>query len=108
MTSASPAIFHKLYGSQKPRVVYYKRDLIDYAVMIVVSGIVLAITYGVGRPISIVGLVLCSFMLAMFTVKLSQIVEACGQVGMICLLPDCHCPLIERFCLTIPALIVVK
>jgi hypothetical protein len=69
MTSASTAIFHKLYGSQKPRVVYYKRDFIDYCVMIALSAVVVATTYGVGRLISIVGLILCAFMLAMFMIR---------------------------------------
>jgi hypothetical protein len=42
--SADPAYYHKLYGSKalkKPRVIYYKKDFIDYVLMMVVSALVI-------------------------------------------------------------------
>jgi len=69
MRKADPAFYHKLYGEHKPRAVYYKRDFLDYALMIMLSALVVIFSYGFGHVISILGLFLCVFMLAMFIVR---------------------------------------
>jgi hypothetical protein len=69
MTSNDPAVFHKLYGAKKPRVVYYKRDFLDYTVMIALSALVLGLSYGPLHPLAIAGFVLCAFTLAMFVAR---------------------------------------
>ncbi|HYR84708.1 MAG TPA: hypothetical protein VE422_11580 [Terriglobia bacterium] len=66
---ARPAFFHKLYGRQKPRVTYYERDFIDYVLMILLSALVVGVSYGFGSVVSIAGLALCAFALAMFIVR---------------------------------------
>ncbi|HYR84732.1 MAG TPA: hypothetical protein VE422_11700 [Terriglobia bacterium] len=64
-----PAVFHKLYGTRQPRAVYYKRDFLDYVLMIALSGLVVVLTYGFRHVMSIVGVALCAFVLAMFVVR---------------------------------------
>jgi hypothetical protein len=65
----SPAAFHKLYGIKKPKITYYGRDFLDYALMILLTALVVILSYGIGRIISIVGLALCAFELAAFIVR---------------------------------------
>jgi hypothetical protein len=69
MTKHDPAIFHKLYGSKKPRATYYKTDFVDYVLMIALSALVIIVSYGLGSVMSIVGLALCAFMLVMFIIR---------------------------------------
>lgn len=69
MTSNDPAVFHKLYGPKKPRVIYYKRDFLDYTLMIALSALVLGLSYGPLHPAAIAGYVLCAFTLAMFVTR---------------------------------------
>ncbi len=64
-----PAVFHKLYGTRQPRAVYYKRDFLDYVLMIALSGLVVVLTYGFRHVMSIAGVALCAFVLAMFVVR---------------------------------------
>lgn len=64
-----PALFHQLYGMKHPRAIYYKRDLLDYALMLVVCALVVGLTYGVGHPLSIAGYILCAFALILFPVR---------------------------------------
>jgi len=64
-----PVVFHKLYGTRQPRAVYYKRDFLDYLLMIALSGLVVVLTYGFRHVMSIVGVALCAFVLAMFVVR---------------------------------------
>ena len=64
-----PVVFHKLYGTRQPRAVYYKRDFLDYGLMIALSGLVVVLTYGFRHVMSIVGVALCAFVLAMFVVR---------------------------------------
>ena len=64
-----PAVFHKLYGTRQPRAVYYKRDFIDYVLMIALSGLVVVLTYGFGHAMSIAGLALCAFALTVFMIR---------------------------------------
>lgn len=69
MTTHDPAVFHKLYGVHKPRVTYYGKDLIDYTLMILVTGAVIVLSYGFGHVLAWVGMALCAFMLVMFPVR---------------------------------------
>jgi len=64
-----PAVFHKLYGTKQPRAVYYKRDFLDYALMLVLSALVVGGSYGFGHVLSMAGLALCAFALAMFITR---------------------------------------
>jgi hypothetical protein len=69
MSKHDPATFHKLYGVKAPRVVYYKRDFLDYMLMIVLCALAMALSYGFNRPMSILGLALCAFTVAMFVMR---------------------------------------
>jgi hypothetical protein len=64
-----PATFHHLYGAKSPRISYYKKDFLDYVVMIALSAGIAGITYGPLHPMSIAGYALCAFMLAMFITR---------------------------------------
>src|SRR5260370_26711487 len=66
MTKSKPARFHKLYGLRKPKITYFGRDFLDYALMISLSALVIIVSYGLGRVMGILGLALCVFMVAMF------------------------------------------
>ncbi|HEX6095451.1 MAG TPA: hypothetical protein VF432_03925 [Thermoanaerobaculia bacterium] len=69
MTSNDPAVFHKLYGAKKPRVTYYKRDFLDYTVMIALTALALGLSYGPRHPVAIAGYALCAYALAMFATR---------------------------------------
>lgn len=69
MAKNDPAIFHKLYGTKKPRVVYYKKDFVDYILMIMLSASAIIVSYGFSNAVSVVGLSLCAFALSMFVVR---------------------------------------
>jgi hypothetical protein len=58
--------FHKLHGRSKPRVVYYKKDFVDYVVMICITAFVICFSYGAGHIMSLVGLGLCGLMVITF------------------------------------------
>ena len=69
MTSNSSAFFHKLYGVRKPRAIYYAKDFVDYALMIVLSALVVGVSYGFRHGMFIASVVLCAFTLAMFITR---------------------------------------
>ena len=69
MKTNSPAFFHKLYEKSKPRVVYYKKDFIDYTFMVLLSALAINFSYGTGHVMSITGLVLCALMLVTFLLR---------------------------------------
>ena len=69
MKKNDPAVFHKIYGARKPRAVYYKKDFLDYALMIVLSALATILSFGLGHAMTIVGLISCAFMLFMFAVR---------------------------------------
>jgi hypothetical protein len=69
MKAYDPAFFHQLFGIKKPRVVYYKRDFLDYTVMIAVSALVIEVSYGSGHVMAVVGFGLCAFAFVMFIVR---------------------------------------
>ena len=70
--SADPAYYHKLYGSKalkKPRVIYYKKDFIDYVLMMMVSALVIGFSYGFTHVMAIIGYFLCAFVIGTFIVR---------------------------------------
>jgi len=69
MTTNQSAAFHQLYGPKKPRAVYYKKDFLDYALMIALTALVVALSYGFRHPMAIAGFVLCGFTFAMFVTR---------------------------------------
>ena len=69
MVTHDPAVFHKLYGVRKARVAYYTKDFADYAVMLVVSALVMGACYGSGHILSVVGFALCAIALAAFIIR---------------------------------------
>jgi hypothetical protein len=69
MTTNDPAVFHKLYGPQKPRTTYYGKDFLDYVLMMALSALVIGLAYGTRHAVAIVGFVLCAFTMAMFVVR---------------------------------------
>src|SRR6267154_1101738 len=64
-----PAVFHRLYGIKKPKVTYYGRDFIDYALMVMLSAAVVGFSYGFGHPMSLIGLPLCAFAIVAFIIR---------------------------------------
>jgi hypothetical protein len=69
MNTHSQARFHSLYGKGKRRATYYKKDLLDYFLMIAVTAIAIIASYGASSVMSIVGLTLCGVMLVTFAVR---------------------------------------
>jgi hypothetical protein len=69
MKAPDPAVFHKLYGVRKPRIAYFKRDFIDYVLMIGLSGLVITLCYGGKHLMGAAGLVLCVVALVMFGIR---------------------------------------
>lgn len=69
MTINDPAAFHKIYGTKKPRAIYYKKDFIDYTLMIALSALLVGASYGFVSPMAMAGYVLCAFTLAMFVTR---------------------------------------
>ena len=69
MNKNDAGIFHKLYGMKKPRAIYYKSDFLDYLLMILMCALVISLSYGLRHILSVIGLILCSLMLATFIIR---------------------------------------
>jgi hypothetical protein len=70
--STDPSFYHKIYGTKslrKPRIGYYKKDFIDYTLMMVMTAAVIGFAYGVSHFMSIIGYALCAFMVVAFAVR---------------------------------------
>src|SRR5260221_1639187 len=70
--SADPGFYHKMYGTKslrKPRTVYYKKDFIDYTLMMVLTALVIGLAYGFSHILSIIGFALCAFMVVVFAIR---------------------------------------
>jgi hypothetical protein len=63
------AFYHKLYGLKKPRAVYYKKDFLDYSLMVALSAIALRVCFGAAHVLSFAGYILCGFAVATFVVR---------------------------------------
>lgn len=69
MTTSDAAVFHKLYGQKRPRVTYYRKDFVDYVLMISASAGVVAVAYGARHVAALVAYALCLFAVVMFIVR---------------------------------------
>ncbi|MBV9496105.1 MAG: hypothetical protein JOZ54_17795 [Acidobacteria bacterium] len=69
MSSADPAVFHKLYGVRKPRATYYAKDFLDYTVMLALTALVTGALYGFRHPMALLGYGLCAVTLGMFAIR---------------------------------------
>jgi hypothetical protein len=67
--SKAVARFHSIYGERKPRVVYFKRDFVDYALMLLVSAALIGLVYGIEHPLALSGFALCAAMMGTFVVR---------------------------------------
>ncbi len=69
MDTVTAARLHSIYGERTPRVVYFKRDFVDYALMLLVSAALIAIAYGQDHPLALAGFGLCAAMLGTFVIR---------------------------------------
>jgi hypothetical protein len=69
MITHDAARFHKLYGPRKPRLVYYKKDFLDYVVMTSLSAAAIILSYGTHNLMSAAGLALCVVTIFMFVIR---------------------------------------
>jgi hypothetical protein len=70
--NADPAYYHKMFGSRKlskPRVVYYKRDFLDYSAMMVLSALITGLSYGFSHVLSFMGYALSAMMIVTFIIR---------------------------------------
>lgn len=61
--------FHKLYGVKRPRMVYQKKDFLDYVLMLAICFACLVLAYGAESAITLIGAVLCLILLISFPVR---------------------------------------
>ncbi len=69
MANHDAEVFHRLYGLRKPRTCYYRRDFVDYGLMLVVTALVAGLAYGFRHGMALVTFVLCAFTLSAFIVR---------------------------------------
>jgi hypothetical protein len=63
------AKFHQMYGVRKPRTIYYKRDFLDYGLMVLLTATAVTLSYGPRHPMAIVALALCVFSMVTFVIR---------------------------------------
>lgn len=69
MATHDPAVFHALHGVRKPRATYYRKDFLDYTLMIALSAAVVGVSYGFGHVLSIAAYVLCAATWGVFMIR---------------------------------------
>jgi hypothetical protein len=69
MAQHNAEFFHQLYGPRKPRTCYYRRDFVDYTVMLLLTALVAGLSYGFRHGMALVSYVLCAVMLATFIAR---------------------------------------
>jgi hypothetical protein len=69
MSENKAEFFHQLYGLRKPRTCYYRRDFIDYTLMILATAMVAGLSFGFRHGMALASYVLCAFMLSTFIVR---------------------------------------
>jgi hypothetical protein len=69
MSEHNAAIFHHLYGARKPRTCFYRRDFVDYSLMVLVTALVVGLSYGIRHPMSFVAFALCLQTFCVFIVR---------------------------------------
>ncbi|MBV9496377.1 MAG: hypothetical protein JOZ54_19165 [Acidobacteria bacterium] len=61
--------FHRLYGIRKPRTCYYRRDFVDYTLMISIVALVAGLCFGFRHGMALVSYALCAFLFGTFIVR---------------------------------------
>lgn len=69
MKTEDKNFYHQLYGKAHTRMAYKKEDFADYVIMSVLCMAVVYLAYGAGHPITIVGIVLCMWMIVVFPIR---------------------------------------
>src|SRR6266705_1055404 len=69
MKTVDATKFHKLYGVKRQRITYHNKDFLDYVIMILMSAALIRFAYGANHAVSIIGWVLCAFMVATFPMR---------------------------------------
>lgn len=69
MTEHDAEAFHRLYGVRKPRTCYYRRDFVDYTLMILATALVAGLAYGFRHGMALAAYALCAFMLSTFIAR---------------------------------------
>jgi hypothetical protein len=69
MTTPDAGRFHQLHGVKNPRISYFERDFVDYALMTAISAAVIYLSYGGGHWMTLLGIVLCAVMIVGFPVR---------------------------------------
>lgn len=69
VTGISKVRFHRLFSPRKQRITYAKTDFVDYLLMIVLTGVVLAFAYGPDSWLAAVGGALCASMAVSFVIR---------------------------------------
>lgn len=69
MAEHDAAVFHRLYGVRKPRTCYYRRDFLDYSLMLLATALVAGLSYGFRHGMALASFVLCAFLFSTFIVR---------------------------------------
>ena len=69
MAEHDAEIFHRLYGIRKPRTCYYRRDFVDYTLMILATALVAGFSFGFLHWMALASFGLCTFLLSTFIVR---------------------------------------
>jgi len=69
MTIKNPARFHRMYGPKNPRTTLYRKDFLDYVLMLALSAAVIGGSYGPKQIMSLAGFGLCVLMLVTFIAR---------------------------------------
>jgi hypothetical protein len=69
METIEAARFHKLYGLKKQRIAYWKKDFLDYVIMIGMCAGITWLAYGAHNPLTLLGCALGAFMIGVFPLR---------------------------------------
>lgn len=69
MAKFDAEVFHRLYGIRKPRTCYYRRDFVDYTLMLLATALVAGLSFGLRHWMALASYVLCAFMLSTFIAR---------------------------------------
>lgn len=69
MKGSEASRYHWLFGERHARTVYYRKDFIDYALMCVVTAMLLLVSYGPSHPLALAGCAMSLIMLASFAYR---------------------------------------
>lgn len=69
MAEYDASVFHRLYGMRKPRTCYYRRDFLDYSLMLLATALVAGASYGFRHGMALATFALCAFTLLVFIVR---------------------------------------